>query len=178
MRKNFNKDYSHKRDFKKNNKYKQQQQIQQPLPEKRDFNDVFDVLSNQFTPLEKLTGVTSLPFNPVLHPIKTVKGVFETYNKLASIPLAVYSGNIDKISGIVSGDEEFSGKDVVGQIEGDPEIHGIIPSLEGLALDIATDPFIGAVRLPGEMAKLGNQITLQAAAPGLPQAFKQLGAHA
>lgn len=176
MRKNFNKDYSHKRDFKKNNKYKQQ--IQQPLPEKRDFNDVFDVLSDQFTPVEKLTGIASLPFNPVLHPIKTVKGVFETYNKLASIPLAVYSGNIDKISGIVSGDEEFSGKDVIGQMEGDPEIHGIIPSLEGLALDIATDPFIGAVRLPEEMAKLGNQITLQAAAPGLPQAFKQLGAHA
>lgn len=151
-------------------------QYKQPEVEKRDFNDVLDFFSNQFTPVEKSLGLATLPFQPFLHPLKTVKGVFETYNKLATIPLAAYSGNADKIPGIISGDEEFSGKDVIQQMQGGVEQKGILPAIEGFAIDVATDPFIGAVRLPKEIAEFGNKFVMHSAAPGLPTVLKDLGA--
>lgn len=150
------------------------QQLNSPQEKPRDFNDVLDVFSNQFTPVEKAHGLIALPLNPVLHPIKTIKGVFESYSKLASIPLAVYSGNLGKVPGIISGDEEFSGRDVIEQIAGH-EVHGILPSLAGFGLDIAADPFIGVAKLPEEAARSGSMIVHQLAAPGLPQAINHFG---
>lgn len=148
----------------------QQAQVQ---PEQPVFNDVLDILNPNMTFKQKALGVASLPFNAFLHPIHTLQGVMETYNKLASIPLAVYSGNISKVPGILQGTEEFHGKDVLNQAAG-AELHGILPSVGGFALDLLSDPFYGAVRLPEEITKVVNGFTIQSAAPLTPQLVKAI----
>lgn len=158
-----------------------QQTFSQPVqPTAPEFNDILDVLNPNITRAEKIHGVVTLPFQPVLHPLKTIKGVFETYSKIATIPLAVYSGNLDRVKGIIQGTDDFSGKDVVAQMEGTTkdQVHGIIPSLAGFGLDIAADPFVGVVKAPEEIAKTMNSLTIQAAAPGLPQALNHFGVNA
>lgn len=102
--------------------------------------------------------------------------MFETYNKLASVPLAIYSGNAEKIPGIISGDEEFSGRDVVQQLHGGEEPHGFLQGLEGLAFDVASDPFIGAIKAPLEAQNIANKFIMHSVAPGLPTALNLLGA--
>lgn len=163
------------------NTQNKQQTFSQPVqPAAPEFNDILDVLNPNITMAEKVHGVATLPFQPVLHPLKTIKGVFETYSKLATIPLAVYSGNLDRVKGIVEGTDDFSGKDVIAQMEGTTkdQVHGILPSLAGFGLDIAADPFAGVVRAPEEIAQTVNHLTIQAAAPGLPQALNHFGVNA
>lgn len=179
------------KNYNSNNNYNKQTQIPQPQIEQPIFNDALDILNPNFNPTQKVQGLLSLPLNPILHPIRTVKGVFETYSKVATIPLAVYSGNLDHIRGIVQGTDNFSGKDVINQLAGvdekdiDPmtgkpkgKLHGILPSMAGFGLDILADPFVGIGKLPEEIASAGNHLITQAAAPGFPQAVNKLGGFA
>ncbi len=145
-----------------------------PQVQPKSFNDALDVFSNQFTPVEKLHGLLSLPLNPVLHPLKTIKGTFEAYSKVASIPLAIYSGNVNKVPGIISGDEEFSGRDVLTQLQGNPPT-GILGSLEGFGIDVASDPFVGVFKAPEEAAEVMSKSIHHMAAPGFAQIVQKFG---
>lgn len=99
----------------------------------------------------------------------------ETYNKVASIPLAVYSGNIKDIPGILQGTTELHGVDVLNKASG-TELHGLIPKVGGFAIDLLADPFYGVLRAPEEVTRAFNSFTIHSAAPLAPQVFKAFNA--